>query len=155
MRCPPTTRPVYHLGPGRPLRPSRGFHRRLPPAIRRTSWSGPASRDSGVHEVGATPGSDDKAHRRGRDRRLLTRMGVERLDLLQFHWWDYKNDGYLTRSNISPTSSRKARSVILRSPISTPSASAPSPTTGSRRLKPGAVLARRPPPRGSDGQILL
>jgi aryl-alcohol dehydrogenase-like predicted oxidoreductase len=25
----------------------------------------------------------------------LRRMGVERLDLLQFHWWDYKNDGYL------------------------------------------------------------
>ena len=25
----------------------------------------------------------------------LTRMGVKRLDLLQFHWWDYKNDGYL------------------------------------------------------------
>jgi aryl-alcohol dehydrogenase-like predicted oxidoreductase len=25
----------------------------------------------------------------------LTRMGVQRLDLLQFHWWDYKNDGYL------------------------------------------------------------
>jgi aryl-alcohol dehydrogenase-like predicted oxidoreductase len=25
----------------------------------------------------------------------LARMGVERLDLLQFHWWDYKNDGYL------------------------------------------------------------
>ena len=25
----------------------------------------------------------------------LTRMGVERLDLLQFHWWDYENDGYL------------------------------------------------------------
>ena len=25
----------------------------------------------------------------------LTRMGAERLDLLQFHWWDYKNDGYL------------------------------------------------------------
>ena len=25
----------------------------------------------------------------------LTRMGVERLDLLQIHWWDYKNDGYL------------------------------------------------------------
>jgi aryl-alcohol dehydrogenase-like predicted oxidoreductase len=25
----------------------------------------------------------------------LTRMGVERLDLLQFHWWDYKNNGYL------------------------------------------------------------
>ena len=25
----------------------------------------------------------------------LTRMGVDRLDLLQFHWWDYKNDGYL------------------------------------------------------------
>jgi aryl-alcohol dehydrogenase-like predicted oxidoreductase len=23
------------------------------------------------------------------------RMGVERLDLLQFHWWDYKDDGYL------------------------------------------------------------
>jgi aryl-alcohol dehydrogenase-like predicted oxidoreductase len=27
----------------------------------------------------------------------LTRMGVERLDLLQFHWWDYRNDGYLAR----------------------------------------------------------
>jgi len=25
----------------------------------------------------------------------LRRMGVECLDLLQFHWWDYKNDGYL------------------------------------------------------------
>ena len=25
----------------------------------------------------------------------LTRMGVKRLDLLQFHWWDYTNDGYL------------------------------------------------------------
>jgi aryl-alcohol dehydrogenase-like predicted oxidoreductase len=25
----------------------------------------------------------------------LARMGVERLDLLQFHWWDYKNDDYL------------------------------------------------------------
>jgi aryl-alcohol dehydrogenase-like predicted oxidoreductase len=25
----------------------------------------------------------------------LTRMGVGRLDLLQFHWWDYKNDNYL------------------------------------------------------------
>jgi aryl-alcohol dehydrogenase-like predicted oxidoreductase len=25
----------------------------------------------------------------------LRRMGVERLDLLQFHWWDYKNEGYL------------------------------------------------------------
>ena len=25
----------------------------------------------------------------------LTRMGVKRLDLLQFHGWDYKNDGYL------------------------------------------------------------
>jgi aryl-alcohol dehydrogenase-like predicted oxidoreductase len=25
----------------------------------------------------------------------LARMGVERLDLLQFHWWDYKNAGYL------------------------------------------------------------
>jgi aryl-alcohol dehydrogenase-like predicted oxidoreductase len=25
----------------------------------------------------------------------LTRMGVERLDLVQFHWWDYKNDAYL------------------------------------------------------------
>jgi aryl-alcohol dehydrogenase-like predicted oxidoreductase len=25
----------------------------------------------------------------------LARMGVERLDLLQFHWWDYNNDGYL------------------------------------------------------------
>ena len=25
----------------------------------------------------------------------LTQMGMERLDLLQFHWWDYKNDGYL------------------------------------------------------------
>ena len=25
----------------------------------------------------------------------LARMGVERLDLLQFHWWDYANEGYL------------------------------------------------------------
>jgi aryl-alcohol dehydrogenase-like predicted oxidoreductase len=25
----------------------------------------------------------------------LRRMSAERLDLLQFHWWDYKNDGYL------------------------------------------------------------
>jgi len=25
----------------------------------------------------------------------LRRMGVERLDLLQFHWWDYSNENYL------------------------------------------------------------
>ncbi len=25
----------------------------------------------------------------------LDRLGVERLDLLQFHWWDYKHPGYL------------------------------------------------------------
>lgn len=25
----------------------------------------------------------------------LTRMGVERLDLLQFHWWDYADENYL------------------------------------------------------------
>ena len=25
----------------------------------------------------------------------LRRMGVERLDLLQFHWWDYRHPGYL------------------------------------------------------------
>lgn len=25
----------------------------------------------------------------------LTRMGVETLDLLQFHWWDYSNESYL------------------------------------------------------------
>jgi aryl-alcohol dehydrogenase-like predicted oxidoreductase len=25
----------------------------------------------------------------------LKRMGVERLDLLQFHWWDYSNENYL------------------------------------------------------------
>lgn len=25
----------------------------------------------------------------------LDRLGVDRLDLLQFHWWDYKHPGYL------------------------------------------------------------
>ena len=25
----------------------------------------------------------------------LSRMGVDRLDLLQFHWWDYADPGYL------------------------------------------------------------
>jgi aryl-alcohol dehydrogenase-like predicted oxidoreductase len=25
----------------------------------------------------------------------LSRMGIERLDLLQFHWWDYSDEGYL------------------------------------------------------------
>ncbi len=27
--------------------------------------------------------------------RRLERLGVERLDLLQFHWWDYRHPGYL------------------------------------------------------------
>lgn len=27
--------------------------------------------------------------------RRLDRLGVERLDLLQFHWWDYRHPGYL------------------------------------------------------------
>ena len=27
--------------------------------------------------------------------RSLTRLGVERLDLVQFHWWDYSHPGYL------------------------------------------------------------
>lgn len=28
-------------------------------------------------------------------RKRLERLGVERLDLLQFHWWDYRHPGYL------------------------------------------------------------
>ncbi|CAF1343528.1 unnamed protein product [Rotaria sordida] len=31
----------------------------------------------------------------------LTRMGVESIDLLQFHWWDYRNSNYLDALHIA------------------------------------------------------
>jgi aryl-alcohol dehydrogenase-like predicted oxidoreductase len=36
----------------------------------------------------------DKSYVEGIINRSLTRLGVERLDLLQFHWWDYSIPGY-------------------------------------------------------------
>jgi aryl-alcohol dehydrogenase-like predicted oxidoreductase len=77
----------------------------------------------------------------------LTRMGAERLDLLQFHWWDYKNDGYLRRAQTSvrPPAKRQdpsscAHQFRYRAPQRHRG------PRGPRRLKPGAVLAHRPPP---------
>lgn len=37
----------------------------------------------------------DKAYVEGIINRSLSRIGVERLDLLQFHWWDFNAPGYL------------------------------------------------------------
>ena len=38
---------------------------------------------------------DSQRGRRGRGRLSLKRMDVERLDVLQFHWWDYDDPRYL------------------------------------------------------------
>jgi hypothetical protein len=86
----------------------------------------------------------------------LARMGVERLDLLQFHWWDYGNDGYLEalKSSLRPPAGRQDPSSCAHQ-FRHPAPQCHRRPRDPRHLKPGAVLARRPPPRGSDGQILL
>ena len=113
---------------------------------------GPASRDSGLHEVGATPGPDDEARRRGAIGSRCARMGVERstcssstggttatkryLDAL-----DHLAD--LQRGGQDPPPG--ADQLRHRAPQRHRRARHP------RRLEPGAVLARRPPPGGADG----
>ena len=86
----------------------------------------------------------------------LTRMGVERLDLLQFHWWDYKNDGYLDAlKHLSDLQQEgKIRHLALTN-FDTERLSAIADHGVRVVSNQVQYLARRPPPRGSDGQILL
>src|SRR6516165_6135735 len=62
----------------------------------------------------------------------LSRMGVECLDLLQFHWWDYSDESYLEALDHLADLQKKAKSDTWRLPISTPSACASSLITASR-----------------------
>lgn len=52
----------------------------------------------------------------------LSRMNVERLDLLQFHWWDYDDAGYLDALKHLADLQHEGRFATWGSPISTPNA---------------------------------
>ncbi|PFX27008.1 uncharacterized protein LOC111328194 [Stylophora pistillata] len=41
------------------------------------------------------PGPVTRGITKGRVRLAMKRMGVDKLDMLQFHWWDYSDDRYL------------------------------------------------------------
>jgi aryl-alcohol dehydrogenase-like predicted oxidoreductase len=43
--------------------------------------------------------------------RSINRLGVERLDLVQYHWWDWGVPAGSTRRCISTSSGGRARSV--------------------------------------------
>jgi aryl-alcohol dehydrogenase-like predicted oxidoreductase len=60
----------------------------------------------------------------------LKRMGVERLELLQFHWWDYKNDGYLDALKHLSDLQQEGKIRHLALTNFDTERSAPSPTTG-------------------------
>ena len=53
--------------------------------------------------------------------RARARLGVETIDLLQFHWWTFEHPGYLDAMKELTASARaKAGSAISASPISIP-----------------------------------
>ncbi len=51
--------------------------------------------------------------------RSLRRLGAERLDLVQFHWWNYAARGWRRPPGCSPTCSGPERSTCWAAPIST------------------------------------
>ena len=54
--------------------------------------------------------------------RSLRRLGAERLDLVQFHWWDYAVPGWLEAAGLARRAApRRARSATSAAPTSTPS----------------------------------
>ena len=57
-----------------------------------------------LHEV-------DRIYVRTIIERSLRRLGMERLDLVQFHWWDYSVPGCVERRSGSRSCARKARST--------------------------------------------
>ena len=85
----------------------------------------------------------------------LSRMGVECLDLLQFHWWDYGDESYLDALDHLADLRRegKIRHLALTN-FDTERLADHRRTRHPDRLEPGAVFARRPPARGADGGVL-
>ena len=52
--------------------------------------------NSGVYQMGPRPGRIAKPWVESNIDISRDRMGVDQLDLLQFHWWDYEDENYLS-----------------------------------------------------------
>ena len=86
--------------------------------------------------------------------RSLRRLGAERLDLVQLHWWDYARPRLARGGPLAGRAARgRARSATSAAPTSTPSTWRRSSTAGvPLRLDAGAVFAARPPPGEGDAR---
>ena len=148
----------HHLRLRRHLHRRRGADRRLPRALPRARGRGGAGADQGAHEVRAGPrpaAAADRAPtwRRSIDR-SLRRLGAERLDLVQFHWWDY-GVPRLARGGAAGSTScgGRARSAMSAAPTSTAEHLAAIVDAGrAAGLDAGAVFAARPPAGEGDAR---
>ena len=82
------------------------------------------------------------------------RMGVECLDLLQFHWWDYTDESYLDalRHLADLQHEGKIRHLALTNFDTERLCVITDQVRG--RLEPGTVFAGRSPPRSPHGHVL-
>ena len=85
----------------------------------------------------------------------LSRMGVDRLDLLQFHWWDYGDDRYLDAlRHLADLQQRRQDPPSGADQFRHRASARHRRPRHPDRLEPGAVFADRPPARGRDGLVL-
>ena len=95
----------HHLRLRRHLHRRRGADRRLPRAPTPTCAARGARAHQGAHQVRARPRRPAAGRRAptssGIIDRSLRRLGAERLDLVQFHWWDYAVPGWLEAAQLA------------------------------------------------------
>ena len=113
--------------------------------------------DQGAHQVRARPRPPAAADPRRRPQASSTarckRLGTERLDLVQFHWWDYGVAGLPRGGAVAGRAARAtARSAISAAPISTPAHGGDRRRRRAARLDAGAVFAARPPAGEGDAR---
>ena len=139
-----------HLRLRRHLHRRRGALRRDPRAARRDARRRGGEPPARAHQARARPRhSADASNARDVEAiidRSLSRLRIERLDLVQFHWWDYAEPRWLEALRLARRSAaRRARSATSAAPISTRRMCAQSRGRHSARLDAGAVFASRPP----------
>ena len=158
----------HHLRLRRHLYRRRGADRRVPRALPQ-----PARRGGALRASTSTPSSCptstscrriDKAYVERRHRHLAAAPRMERLDLVQFHWWDYDVPRWLeTRGMARGAAAGRQDRHASAAPIST-RAHLLAMRRGRRAavLDAGAVFAARPPARkrrmvdgGPDNDIAL
>ena len=136
-------RRLRRLRHGRPLRQRRGDHRRVaaePAGPRRAARSPNGAR---------RPGPMTREVVRAGVQRSLDRLRVERIDLLQFHWWTFEHPGYLDAMlELAALRDEGLIAPPRRSPTSTPIICTCCSAKASRsRRNQVCVLAARPPRR--------